>query len=139
MLLCQLIISEKLSVLDNQNFMNHPQPNFKMGITLMTGSGILFALMFVLIKSLSGRLSFMELGFFRSFLSLPFLLAYMFATRQSFRLKKRKLMFTRSLIGWLAMLDYGDTREPIEVEIREDGTGRWLWSSATTEVLKRPD
>lgn len=39
-------------------------------------------------------------------------------------------------IGWLAMLDYGDTREPIEVEIREDGTGRWLWSSATTQVQK---
>lgn len=75
-----------------------------MGIAFMTGSGILFALMFVLIKSLSPRMSFLELGFFRSFLSLPFLLTYMLITRQSFRLKKHKLMFTRSLIGWLAML-----------------------------------
>lgn len=31
-------------------------------------------------------------------------------------------------IGWLAMLDYDDIREPVEVEVREEGTGRLLWS-----------
>lgn len=35
-------------------------------------------------------------------------------------------------IGWLAMLNYYDSRDPIEVEIRDEGTGRLLWSR--TEV-----
>ncbi|MCW5868908.1 MAG: hypothetical protein KIS61_16715 [Candidatus Eremiobacteraeota bacterium] len=36
-----------------------------------------------------------------------------------------------AVMGWLIMLDYGDTRDPFEVEILEAGTDRLLWSDST--------
>lgn len=74
------------------------------GIALIITSAFLFGLMNVLAKIAAHRLSFIEVGFFRCLLSLPFLVPYLISQKASFKLGHKRLMLLRSMVGWLAMM-----------------------------------